>query len=80
MLASRIGFTVDLTQEDMQKCLMDSGCCIAGQTATLVPADRIMYATRDITSTVDNVNFVTGSLIKHFNVDARWLLPVNFHN
>ena len=47
----------------MQKCLSDSGCCIAGQTATLVPADRVMYATRDITGTVDNANFVTG---KHF--------------
>merc|ERR1711973_980695 len=62
-LESIPGFTVDLTQEDMRKCLADSGCCIAGQTATLVPADRIMYATRDITSTVDNVNFVTASII-----------------
>jgi len=62
-LESIPGFTVDLTMEDMQKCLADSGCCIAGQTATLVPADRIMYATRDITSTVDNTNFVTASII-----------------
>jgi thymidine phosphorylase len=51
---------VDLTLEQMQQCLSDSGCCICGQTATLVPADRIMYATRDITGTVDNANFVTG--------------------
>lgn len=55
-----VGFTVDLTQEHMLSCLSDSGCCIAGQTASLVPADRILYATRDITGTVDNANFVTG--------------------
>lgn len=51
---------MDLTLEEMQQCLADSGCCICGQTATLVPADRIMYATRDITGTVENANFVTG--------------------
>lgn len=54
------GFTVDLTQEQMIACLSDSGCCIVGQTASLVPADRILYATRDITGTVENANFVTG--------------------
>ncbi len=52
----------------MQKCLSDSGCCIAGQTATLVPADRVMYATRDITGTVDNANFVTGNHLKFSQV------------
>ncbi|KAK4021943.1 hypothetical protein OUZ56_007431 [Daphnia magna] len=57
------GFKVDLTLEEMQQCLADSGCCICGQTATLVPADRIMYATRDITGTVENANFVTASII-----------------
>jgi len=62
-LESIPGFTVNLTLEEMQKCLEDSGCCIVGQTATLVPADRIMYATRDITGTVDNANFVTASII-----------------
>lgn len=45
----------------MRQCLSDGGCCIAGQTAKLVPADRVMYATRDITGTVDNANFVTGT-------------------
>lgn len=58
-----LGFQVDLTLDEMKKCLSDSGCCIAGQTASLVPADRIMYATRDITGTVDNANFVTGIYI-----------------
>lgn len=47
----------------MIDCLSDSGCCIAGQTATLVPADRIMYSTRDITGTVENANFVTGQTV-----------------
>jgi thymidine phosphorylase len=60
MINGFLGFKVDLTLEQMQQCLADSGCCICGQTATLVPADRIMYATRDITGTVDSANFVTG--------------------
>lgn len=62
-LESIPGFTVSLTLEEMTRCLSECGCCIAGQTAKLVPADRIMYATRDITGTVDNANFVTASII-----------------
>jgi len=44
----------------MRQCLTDAGCCIAGQTATLVPADRLMYAARDVTATIDNIYLATG--------------------
>ena len=47
----------------MVVCLANAGCCIAGQTKSLVPADRIMYAARDITATVDNINLATASII-----------------
>lgn len=63
---------MDLTLDEMKKCLSDSGCCIAGQTVSLVPADRIMYATRDITGTVDNANFVTG--IKSYSIKIWHLI------
>ena len=56
-------FNVNLSNEQMVVCLTDAGCCIAGQTKSLVPADRIMYAARDITATVDNINLATASII-----------------
>lgn len=44
----------------VKQTLEDVGCCIIGQTETLVPADRIIYAIRDITGTVDSVPLITG--------------------
>ncbi|XP_046652473.1 thymidine phosphorylase-like [Daphnia pulicaria] len=57
------GFNVSLTNEQMRECLKHAGCFIAGQTESLVPADRIMYAARDVTATVDNINLATASII-----------------
>ena len=54
---------MNLSNEQMVACLASAGCCIAGQTKSLVPADRIMYAARDITATVDNVNLATASIV-----------------
>jgi len=62
-LESIPGFNVNLSNEQMRVCLSQAGCCIAGQTRSLVPADRIMYAARDITATVDNINLATASII-----------------
>merc|ERR1712137_1522052 len=62
-LESIPGYKVSISQEEMLECLSVCGCCIAGQTTSLVPADRLMYATRDITATVANRNLVTASII-----------------
>ncbi|KAF1372123.1 hypothetical protein PFLUV_G00261810 [Perca fluviatilis] len=46
------------------KNIMDSvGCCIVGQTETLVPADQVLYGMRDVTSTVNSLPLITGSII-----------------
>ncbi|XP_052810282.1 thymidine phosphorylase-like [Mya arenaria] len=62
-LESIPGFTVSQSHANMIKILEDVGCCIVGQTSNLVPADKIMYATRDVTSTTENIGLITSSII-----------------
>lgn len=62
-LESIPGFKVSLTHDEMLKVLQDVGCCIVGQTSNLVPADKILYATRDVTSTTENIGLITSSII-----------------
>jgi thymidine phosphorylase len=47
----------------MGKILEDVGCCIVGQTATLVPGDRILYSIRDITGTVNSIPLISSSIV-----------------
>lgn len=61
-LESIPGYTVLLQSERMRKIMEDVGCCICGQTANLVPADKILYAIRDVTSTVSSLPLITGVL------------------
>ncbi|XP_039998487.1 thymidine phosphorylase isoform X2 [Xiphias gladius] len=62
-LESIPGFNIHQSAEQIQKILGSVGCCIVGQTEMLVPADRVLYALRDATSTVDSLPLITGSII-----------------
>lgn len=62
-LESIPGFKVNQSVQQVKQILLDIGCCIVGQTETLVPADRVLYALRDATSTVDSLPLITGSII-----------------
>ncbi|KAA0720638.1 Thymidine phosphorylase [Triplophysa tibetana] len=62
-LESIPGFNVSQSVEQIKQILQDIGCCIVGQTESLVPADRVLYALRDATSTVDSLPLITSSII-----------------
>ncbi|XP_037616598.1 thymidine phosphorylase [Sebastes umbrosus] len=62
-LESIPGYNIQQSAAQILKILGSVGCCIVGQTETLVPADRILYALRDVTSTVDSLPLITGSII-----------------
>ncbi|NXR90646.1 TYPH phosphorylase, partial [Hypocryptadius cinnamomeus] len=57
------GFRVSQSPEEMQHILARVGCCIVGQSAELVPADRVLYGLRDVTATVDSLPLITASIL-----------------
>src|SRR5437016_2632107 len=57
------GFNVNLSANEMRKVLADCGCCLIGQTSTIVPADKKMYALRDVTGTVESPYLICASIM-----------------
>ncbi len=62
-LESIAGFRVELTREEFVRQVREIGLAIIGQTADLVPADKKLYALRDVTATVDNVALIAASIM-----------------
>ncbi len=62
-LESVIGFNVNLSIDEMSHLLREHHLFMAGQTPNLVPADRIMYALRDVTGTVESISLMTASIL-----------------
>lgn len=62
-LESIPGFRVELTREEFIRQVREIGIAIIGQTADLVPADKKLYALRDVTATVDNVALIAASIM-----------------
>src|SRR4029077_3115387 len=52
------GYRVELTTDEFVDQVREVGIAIIGQTAVLVPADRMLYGLRDVTATVDNVSLI----------------------
>ena len=62
-LESIPGFRVELTTDELVAQLREVGIAIVGQTADLVPADKKLYALRDVTATVDIVPLIASSIM-----------------
>jgi pyrimidine-nucleoside phosphorylase/thymidine phosphorylase len=62
-LESIPGFNVNLSADEMRKILDACGVCMIGQTASIVPADKKMYALRDVTGTVESPALICASIM-----------------
>jgi pyrimidine-nucleoside phosphorylase len=62
-LESIPGFKVELTTEELIDQVRAVGLAIVGATADLVPADKKLYALRDVTATVDNYSLIAASIM-----------------
>ena len=62
-LESIPGLNVSQTMERFSEIVNSCGVSIIGQTGNLVPADKKLYALRDVTGTIDNVSLIAGSVM-----------------
>ena len=62
-LESIAGFRVDLSIDEMREQVEQIGLAMVGQTDALVPADRRMYALRDVTNTIASIPLITSSIV-----------------
>ncbi len=81
-LASIPGFSTDMDLNRYKKIIEKHALVLAGQTAEIAPADKKLYALRDVTATVEYIPFIAGSIMSKKlaeGIDAL-VLDVKFGN
>lgn len=62
-LESIPGFRVNLSKQEFRKTLMACGCALGGPTPEIAPADKRLYALRDVTGTVESAGLICASIM-----------------
>ena len=62
-LESIPGFRTEMSLDGLVAAVSQIGVAVAGQTGNLVPADKLLYALRDVTATVDSMPLIAGSIM-----------------
>jgi len=62
-LESIPGFRTGLSLEELRSAVQTIGCALIGQTSEVAPADRKLYALRDVTATVESIPLITASIM-----------------
>ena len=57
------GFNARLSREEFERCVADAGCVISTSTEGIAPADKKIYALRDVTGTVESLPLITASIM-----------------
>jgi len=74
-LESVKGYTIDASEETLKRIIGRAGYAVIGQSEEIVPADRKMYALRDVTATVESIPLITASILsKKLAEGARSLI------
>ena len=57
------GVKTDVSEAQLRRILRKTGCAIVGATGAIAPADKRLYAIRDVTATVDSIDLITASIL-----------------
>lgn len=57
------GFRTKLTMEEFKRLVRENGIAVMGQTADIAKADKILYALRDVTATIENISLIASSIM-----------------
>jgi pyrimidine-nucleoside phosphorylase len=77
-LESIPGFNVNLSLEQYRAQLRKIGLCLIGQTAELAPADKKLYALRDVTGTVECIPLICASILSKKLAEGTQVLVADF--
>jgi pyrimidine-nucleoside phosphorylase len=62
-LESIPGFRIALSLDEYKKILAEVGCCLISQTENIAPADKKLYALRDVTATIESLSLISASVM-----------------